>query len=153
MMINWVWMIEFASSAGLKSPRQALFSGFSHEAMKVLNSLPTKDRPRPAILLTGGLRSPALLRSVVQHEDADLLGIGRMSILCPNLPSLPLDPNDGEPFVQEPHFQKSRWLPRIPLLGSGVEMAWYNTTMRRLANGMKPDYDSTGAAAVLRMWL
>ncbi|TFY62967.1 hypothetical protein EVJ58_g3530 [Rhodofomes roseus] len=66
------------------SPRQAFFTTFAHEVKQMLAASPF-SKP-PLILLTGGLRTLPLMSSVLKHGHADLLGIGRLSVLCPDLP-------------------------------------------------------------------
>ena len=43
---------------------------------------------RPLIVLTGGLRTPELLLSAFSQKHADLLGLGRLSVVCPELPRI-----------------------------------------------------------------
>lgn len=76
---------DFMNNKGpTTSQRQALFADFSQRAMQVLEA---RDREhRPLILLTGGLRTLELLSSALAQTHADLLGIGRMSVICPDLP-------------------------------------------------------------------
>jgi hypothetical protein len=161
-----------------KSPRQAFFARFSHQALQALRSLPRAPTspPPPLILLTGGLRTPGLLRTVLSSGHAHLLGIGRGSVLCPDLPSILKEKNkdphrwDDIPFQQEPdlslpHILKTwplSWLwnfvPKIRLIGAGVGMAWYVVTIRRISrasrseSNMMPNYNMGGLAAVFWMW-
>ena len=143
-----------------KSPRQALFSMYSHQAVQAVSSLP-QTYPSPLILLTGGLRTPELLYTALSSRHAHLLGIGRGSVLCPYLPSILKEREDesrvegkkiqdipgwDESFSPEPDLESGwNWIreriPRIPLLGAGVNMAWYVVEMRRLAEGCLEDED------------
>ena len=161
-----------------KSRRQAFFSYFSHHIMKVLDSLPS-DTKVPRVLLTGGLRSPSNLCSVLSSRHADLLGIGRASLLRPDLPlylqqlcdtsNLVDDPTVYDsPFEREPELGiqgASGWLwsrfPRIPLIGAGVQTAWYTTMMRRLGRAnasladvqlLAPDYQLGPFRAMVKFW-
>lgn len=102
-----------------KSPRQAMFADFSRRAMKEIPHLPSQNRPRPLILLTGGLKTAELLTSALAQNHADLLGLGRLSVVCPNLPSIlakylpeptssPLNIPDGLiPDIERPQFRLS----------------------------------------------
>ncbi|RDB27844.1 NADPH dehydrogenase [Hypsizygus marmoreus] len=161
-------MPDFLTQPTTSSPRQALFSRFSHAAVQTLASLPsspsTPTSPPPLILLTGGLRTPALLSTALASRHAHLLGIGRQSVLCPTLPSvLPslLASSPSKAFRREPDLDMSAWVwgwvPRIPLVGAGVNMAWYVVMMRRLAMGdgvdSEPDYGVGPVGAVLLMWI
>ncbi len=67
------------------SRREALFSRFSKRALQEL--LQFADL-RPLVLLTGGLVTPELMSSALRHSHADLLGIGRLSVLYPELPKV-----------------------------------------------------------------
>ncbi len=160
------------------SRRQAFFSYFSHHIMKVLDLLPP-DTQAPRVLLTGGLRSPSNLCNVLSSRHADLLGIGRASLLRPDLPlylqelcdtsNLIDDPTVYDsPFEREPELGTqgaSGWLwnrfPRIPLIGAGVQMAWYSNMMRRLGRAnasltdvqlLAPDYKLGPFGAVVKFW-
>ena len=162
-----------------RSPRQALFSTYSRQAVQTLSSLPQSTPPLPLILLTGGLRTPELLYSALSSGHAHLLGIGRGSVLCPHLPLVLKQREDegrregrkiqdipgwDEPFSPEPDLEpgwKWNWIleriPKIPLLGAGVNMAWYVVEMRRLAGGCQEKdgiRDSVSAiGAVFWMWV
>jgi hypothetical protein len=72
------------------SGRQALFARFSRRALQELVDL-EKTSPglsRPLILLTGGFSSLEMMTSAMDNGHADLIGVGRLSILCPQLPRL-----------------------------------------------------------------
>jgi hypothetical protein len=143
------------------SSRQALFARFSLQALKSLESLP---QPTPLILLTGGLRTPAHLHTAMISRHAHLLGIGRGSVVCPDLPIVlaSRQPDDITPFAPEPDLSRSshrfwKWLPRVKLIGAGVGMAWHVVAMRALAVGGRPaleaHYSMGGVEVVLRMFL
>jgi hypothetical protein len=136
------------------SPRQALFARFSRQALMVLEQLPSTT---PLILLTGGLRSSAHLHTALHSRHADLLGIGRGSIVCPNLPDVLKErkTHDETPFAREPEL--GRWLPKSPLIGAGASMAWYVVAMRAFAAGgvagLQAQYRLGAVESVLRMFL
>ena len=162
-----------------KSRRQAFFSHFSHHIMKTLDSIPA-DAPKPLIVLTGGLQTPSLLCDVLSSRHADLLGIGRGSLLRPDLPlylqklrhalRTVHDPVVWDsPFEREPDLENEGFygwvrskIPRISMIGAGVEMAWYCNMMRHLgtanafATGVsRPlalDYDLGAIRAVILFW-
>jgi len=168
-----------AKPSASNSPRQAFFTRFSHRALQTLESLRQTDSAYlPLVLLTGGLRTPGLLQKALTLKHADLLGIGRGSVLCPDLPSvlsqrlLDLKTWGDIPFQPEPDLQlpgilsypifRSIWelVPRVKLIGAGVEMAWYVVAMRHIANTtvagreekIRPEYDVGGLRSVLWMW-
>lgn len=104
------------------------------------------------MVLTGGLRTPNLLRSALQSGQADMLGIGRGSVVCPHLPDVMWEYEQGliaddgntlfgiEPKLSTPIFLKIwpfapvwKSLSKVKLVGAGFNMAWYTLMMRRLA--------------------
>jgi hypothetical protein len=156
-----------------KSPRQALFSTFSHQAVQIISSLTQHSiSPPPLVLLTGGLRTPGLLYTALSSGHAHLLGIGRGSVLSPHLPML-LKAREKEgggdtkrmqdvpgwdvPFSPEPElgptWSLTTWvlerLPKIPLMGGGINMAWYIVEIRRLAKEGVTDVDGDGGRRLL----
>ncbi|KAI0045015.1 FMN-linked oxidoreductase [Auriscalpium vulgare] len=93
-MASW-GLLDFIEISGgdYESPdfgatdRQAFFSRFSRKALAAIKSLPSSSpRHRPLVVLTGGLQTPANLTDALSNGHADLLGIGRGSVLCPDLP-------------------------------------------------------------------
>ena len=171
-----------AKPSASNSPRQALFARFSHRALQALESLRQSNSAYigclPLILLTGGLRTPGLLQKALALKHADLLGIGRGSVLCPDLPSVlakrlhDLQTWGDIPFQPEPDLQlpgilsypilRSIWelVPKVKLIGAGVGMAWYVVAMRHIANTtvagqdkkIRPKYDVGGLYSVFCMW-
>lgn len=158
------------------SPRQAFFHRFSHQALKALDTLPETSKPAPLILLTGGLLTPTLIHKALSSRHAQLLGIGRGSVLRPDLPELLKTKGndqslwDDAPFQQEPDLRNPHFLgywpfswfwgfvPNIALVGAGVNMAWYVVAIRGMALRIgsniisKPNYSIGGLGAVVRMW-
>jgi len=155
------------------SSRQAFFASFSSKAINALSDVPA--RSRPLVLLTGGLHSPGHLQTALSSKHADLLGVGRTSILCPDLPQvlrtrLTVEDKDQlfTPFKPEPktgldfvHVWPWSWvwpyIPKIKLVGGGVQMAWYVNAIRDLASrkgheDFRHDYSLGGLGAVVRMW-
>ena len=169
---------EFMTSAmTAKSPRQAFFSRFSREAVKVLasNTASVLKPPTPLILLTGGLRTYDGLCNALEQGHAQLLGIGRASVLCPEMPrllaeSIALCPEPGSGVektspvflrnaLPEPNLDLPtplalfmEFVPLPKLIGAGVGMAWYIVQMRRIARAEDPDYSIGGLGAVVKMW-
>jgi len=171
---------EFMSPNPLsKSPRQAFFAQFSHRAMEALTLSPkTILKTSPLILLTGGLRTPSHLETAIISRHADLLGIGRGSVTCPNLPDVlrQMENTAGKQagdaytlFAPEPNlalgFFGSDWIgswmwtfmSRIQLIGAGASMAWYIVMIRRLASRgdrtVQMDYDMGAVGAIFKMWI
>ncbi|KAJ2922232.1 hypothetical protein H1R20_g14867, partial [Candolleomyces eurysporus] len=140
-------------SARQVSKRQAFFSHISRKAVETLEAIPRQpDSPGlPVIMLTGGLKTPALLHSALSSNQAQLLGIGRSSVLCPNIPaalkSLGDDPDTwpSTPFAPEPDAPLPKWFPKIPLVGAGANVAWYEVQMRYLAEKFQGFKQSGGS--------
>lgn len=154
------------------SKRQAFFARFSRQALKTLDSLrASATQTVPLILLTGGLRTPALLHSALEQRHADLLGIGRGSVLCPDLPVVLRSRShnqDDTPFAAEPDFSTPNilrqrplsWIwsliPKIELIGAGIGMSWFVVRMRAMSY---PEFkigsqtnNIGGIEAVVRLW-
>ncbi|KAL1758902.1 hypothetical protein FB107DRAFT_206322 [Schizophyllum commune] len=132
-----------------------------------------KTTARPLVVLTGNITTPHAVEQVLIGDDgssgyADLCGIGRMSVVCPGLPSklnreLHGDHTSAEdawwrtPFHPMPDLAPASsllsWLPKIGLVGAGSSLAWYNVRMRALADGVDTHDEMGPFAAVLRMWL
>ncbi|KAL0579247.1 hypothetical protein V5O48_002751 [Marasmius crinis-equi] len=161
-------------SSGHKSSRQAFFASFSSKAVQAISTIQTPTPP--LILLTGGLRSPGHLQAALSSRHTHLLGVGRASILCPDLPRvlnarLTTDDDDRlfSPFQPDPdtdlkfvHQRPWSWVwplvPKLKLIGGGVQMAWYSIVMRHMAGlgereEFRVDYSVGGLEAVIRMWL
>ncbi|KAF5389615.1 hypothetical protein D9757_004211 [Collybiopsis confluens] len=149
-----------ATAVSSSNPRQAFFAHFSSKLKAELLKLPPSSHRLPLILLTGGLRSPAHLHAALSAKHTDLLGLGRTSVVAPNLPNilnehiqsrkrgeaiLSMGDDDLEPFKPEPHFSLPaftkcwpwsllwEYVPKASLIGAGTRMAWYIVVMRRLA--------------------
>lgn len=143
---------EFMTSEVIKhGRRQAFFARFSQQVIKALDSAGLKASSRPIIILTGGLRTPNLLQSALQSGQTDMLGIGRGAVVCPHIPQIMLEHDQGrrkdgdvlfgaEPNLSTPTILKiwplaPIWnsLNKVKLVGAGLNMAWYTIMIRRLA--------------------
>lgn len=158
--------VEFTYTS--TSQRQALFTRFSREALLAVAS--TVANP-PLILLTGGFSCPAQLNTALDSKHADLLGIGRFSIICPDLP-LTLRQNAHPPnshFSSRPSIEGGdpaglnpavAWLwkqvKQIKLVGAGAGIAWYTLALRELSERrttVTVSKDMGFLRAVCGMWL
>ena len=93
------------------SRRQALFARFSRRALAELSrftSFSASGARPPLIILTGGVNTSALFASALRDKHADLLGVGRTSILYPELPKLLKDD-------QFEYGRQAEWIPRKPM--------------------------------------
>jgi hypothetical protein len=118
---------------------------------------------RPLIMLTGGLRTRAHLDSALSQGHAQLLGIGRMAVVRPDIPTLLATSTDRDPyelFAPEPELEKDanwlvRWISRqlkaVNFVGAGLNVAWYNIRMRELGMNQPINYEGSGFVCVLRM--
>ena len=140
-----------------KFTRQAFFTRFSQQAVEALSLFSVSDSSdpstRPMILLTGGLRTPALLSTALTSKHADLLGIGRAAVRSPDIPTIlkcqlskPQSDDVAEcdaPFEPEPDldaihlYPPASWLWSIltcmKLAGAGADIAWHTLAMRDIA--------------------
>ncbi|KAG1763479.1 hypothetical protein EDD22DRAFT_887069 [Suillus occidentalis] len=164
---------DFMACSGSQTiDRQAFFARFSRTVMMDLHRSPVPVSSVPLILLTGGLRSYSHLQTALMSKHADLLGIGRGAVLCPDLPRILRSQLQNSkssstwadrPFAREPEalFRASKWVPSVKLIGAGVGTAWYTTRMRDIAISqiknprVEPppaDYSRGGLIAVFKMW-
>ncbi|KAG9034008.1 hypothetical protein FRB95_013983 [Tulasnella sp. JGI-2019a] len=135
---------EFGERA---NPRQAFFSRFSRLAMEVLSPRTEKT---PMIVLTGSLRTQSLMAETIRAQHADLVGIGRPSVVYPNFPRIILsskvtppveygqstdlsDPNHI--YYAEPPSPAWLKLVNTSLIGAGIGTAWHCALMSRIATG------------------
>ncbi|KAI9508534.1 FMN-linked oxidoreductase [Russula earlei] len=78
---------DYEDPAFLATSRQAFYSRFARKARFAIHAL-TSSSPLPLVLLTGGMRSSATIQNALTQGHADLVGVGRGSVLAPNLPLL-----------------------------------------------------------------
>jgi hypothetical protein len=151
-------IIDFMATS---SARQVFFAQYAAKAMQVLSDANFKgtDVTPPLVLLTGGLRTAGSMQAALRHQHAQLLGIGRPSVLRPELPRLLRGVDDSaadeKPLVMEPDLGTSIWsnanMPK--LVGAGASTAWYIVQMRHLAYGQGINSNMGATGAVLRMWI
>jgi hypothetical protein len=153
-------IVDFMAPVG-QSRRQAFFARYSTQAVRALQDIPNA----PLVLLTGGLRSPAVMRGALAHGHAHLIGVGRGSVVCPDLPvALAQEKRDRrdrrahdaarEPDLTLPRAVVAvlRWVPVPKLIGAGAGMAWYIVQMRRVATDRPVDFSLGGLGAIVHMW-
>lgn len=168
-----------------KSPRQVIFESFAEQSVRVLASCTptsTKRQP-PLVMLTGGLNTLPRMASVLAHDHAHLLGIGRLSVVNPYLPkeissglathtpTFMADPPIPTELGQPPRSYLSlrgmerlfcyilslvwRVIPaQVPrIVGASANVNWYNIMLRRLSRGEDIDYTLGTIGATLRFYL
>ena len=150
--------------------------------MQILLTSDIDPAKQPLVMLTGGLRSPQLMKSALALGHADLLGVARFAVLQPELPNcLAADPT-SQPETVFPLYEISSPLflpwtpyveyiattvlvafwsaipvalrPEIPrVVGAGAETARYAVLMRALARGQeKTCYPGGDPMVMLRFW-
>jgi hypothetical protein len=72
----------------MATSRQAFFARFAREARDTIHAQASSSPHHPLVLLTGGMRSPEVFENALSQGHADLVGIGRGSVLAPRLPLL-----------------------------------------------------------------
>jgi 2,4-dienoyl-CoA reductase-like NADH-dependent reductase (Old Yellow Enzyme family) len=101
---------------------EAYFAGFA-ERLRELSSLP--------VMLTGGLRTPAYMESVVASGVVDVVGLARPLTFVPDYPARVLA--GGQPRLpKDPPHTGYR-----PLDGY-IELAWHNDQLHKIAAGKTP---------------
>lgn len=153
---------QFSEFMSKKPSRQAFFSSFSRQAMKALPPADPEKGPPPLILLTGGLRHESTLTSVLTENHAHLLGVGRLSVLVPDLPiQLKTKGSNFEPppipgFTGSTLDQIASFMFNIThisfpkLVNAGLECSWYFMGMKKMATGKRLSHG--GTEALIRMW-
>ncbi len=167
----------------MTTSRQAFFARFARKARDAIHAQVSCSPRHPLVLLTGGMRSPEVFEDALSQGHADLIGIGRGSVLAPRLPLLlrksysgraagDLD-GESDEVAQEFSFQQPTLshsdtpliraaasilrglgiLPLPTLIGAGAAMAWYIVMMSRTSRGSGINYQMGGTRVVLTMWI
>lgn len=103
-------------------PHEAYFAQFA-EQVRSLTTVP--------LMLTGGLRTPAYMESLVSAGTVDAVAIGRPMTFVPNYPARILAGETPRLPKNPPH------LGYRPLDGY-LELAWHNDQLHKLAAGRTP---------------
>lgn len=101
---------------------EAYFVDFA-EKVRALTPVP--------LMLTGGLRTPAYMESLVEGGTVDVVGIGRPMTFVPTYPAHVLAGDVPRLPKNPPH------LPYRPLNGY-LELAWHNDQLHKIAAGKAP---------------
>jgi len=78
---------DYENPTFLSTGRQAFYARFARKARSAIHAQSSSSR-HPLVLLTGGMRSPGTIQDALAQRHADLVGIGRGSVLAPKLPLL-----------------------------------------------------------------
>ncbi|KAI0000881.1 hypothetical protein BJV77DRAFT_1057813 [Russula vinacea] len=150
--------------AFLPSSRQAVFARFARKARSAIHALTSPSR-HPLVILTGGMQSPAIFQDALAQGHADLVGVGRGSVLAPDLPLLlrEFTHADKQPtlsYAETPLVRVAASvlrslgiLPLPSLIGAGTAMAWYVVAMGSISRGGKVNYQMGGIRAAVQIWL
>jgi 2,4-dienoyl-CoA reductase-like NADH-dependent reductase (Old Yellow Enzyme family) len=87
------------------------------------------------IMLTGGMRSGAVMRDVLESGAADVIGLGRPFATDPDIARRLLEDDDAVAPVQAPPMPPSVLK---SMFGVG-ESAWYGEQIKRMGEGEDPD--------------
>src|SRR4051794_23743473 len=114
-----------------KGVKEAYFAAFARRARTAAGGVP--------VMLTGGIRTRAVMESLLGDGGIDLIGLGRPIAIDPDLPAKLLAGDPGSP------------LPRYTLptlIGFAGESEWYETQIGRLGAGreVKPTLHAAVAA-------
>src|SRR5258708_4136551 len=144
----------------MTTSRQAFFARFARKARDAIHAQAPSSPRHLLVLLTGGMRSPEIFEDALSQGHADLIGIGRGSVLEPRLPLLlrklysgraagalnrerdevrvfsfqqPTLSSSGTPLIRTvlSILRALGILPLPTLIGAGAAMAWYVVTMSR----------------------
>ena len=103
--------------------REAYFLAYARQ-LRTVTKLP--------ILLTGGMRSRAVMEDALASGAADVIGLARPMAHTPDLPARLLDGSlDAAPVV--------KLRSRIRLVDDAVQVMWYQQQIIALADGREPD--------------
>lgn len=147
--VDWRNLADFMAKS---SSRQTFFEKFSRSAIEALpkNNLVSAN---PLIMLTGGLRTRSQMASALRQRHAHLLGLGRLSVIYPQLP-LNLKTAKNTDFLAMPILEPSpdppEWIPKI--VGAGIGVAWYVVAIRRISLGRDAPYNVGAAGALVEMY-
>jgi tRNA-dihydrouridine synthase len=95
------------------------------------------------IMLTGGMRSRAVMESAIASGAVDVVGLARPMTHAPELPRQLLDGTlDAAPVV--------RIRSRIKLIDAALQAMWHQAQIHELAKGREPDLKLGAWAALWR---
>ncbi|KAI9441675.1 FMN-linked oxidoreductase [Lactarius indigo] len=125
--------------------RQAFFARFARKARDAIHAQAPSFSPT------------SVFEDALSQGHADLVGIGRASVLVPRLPLLLRKLYSGRAAGDLDGEKRRRiWLGILPLptlIGAGAAMAWYVVTMSRTSRGSEINYQMGAIRVVLTMWI
>lgn len=117
---------ESAAMVGIGSARdhrEAYFIDFAHAA---------RDRSRAPLMLTGGFRTPAAMRTALREGACDLIGLARPFVHDPDAASAILH---GRPDVFSGPKPPLSPAGRDPIVAAMAEIGWYTRQIKKIAAG------------------
>jgi 2,4-dienoyl-CoA reductase-like NADH-dependent reductase (Old Yellow Enzyme family) len=132
-------------------------SGGTYEAPAMMGALATEGGNEPyfvryakrvrertdlPLMLTGGIRSPAVMDQLLTGNTVDVIGLARPMVFFPDLPHRLLAGGQAPDFPAAPRV-------RNRVISSFLDLAWHSAQLRRVAAGLAPDL-KPGAPALAR---
>ena len=105
-----------------RSEKEAYFAGFAQRARSAAPTTP--------VMLTGGIRTRAVMEELLASGDVDVIGLGRPLAIDPDLAAKLLEGHDGREL---PSYD----LPTVA--GMAGESEWYEAQIGRMGEGKEPD--------------
>lgn len=125
--------------------REAYFRDFARDASKSIASF-TK---RPAIMLTGGIRTIDTVEHILEQGEADFVGMARPLAIEPTLATELLNGTvTGAANISPTAHYSTTAFNRFKLLFALGETTWYCAQNRRLAENLQPDPDMNMYVAI-----
>lgn len=115
--------------------REAYFLAFA-EKVRAITRVP--------LMLTGGFRSLAGMREALASEAIDLVGLGRLLAVEPDLPARLLAGQEPTQVIK-PIVTGIKLIDRMALM----EVAWYTRQLHRIGKGQPPKPSESGLKAFL----
>lgn len=118
--------------------REAYFLEYARDIREALAGTP--------LMVTGGFRTPGLIRDVVASGEVDVVGIGRPFCVAPDLPrsllegsSEPLPTPERELRLGPGLLGRASPIRSVRTLNAGAEVAWFYRQIIELSEGREPN--------------
>ena len=130
--------------------REAFFTDFADKVKAMESPVPVQ--------LSGGFRSRTGMADAIYSGTCDMIGLGRASVLEPELPRKILlnTDYDDDGSVAMSHIVRGQWFSNmipVKVIGSGLPIQFFYYNMRRLGAGLKSDPDiSIPGVVLIGLW-
>ncbi len=125
--------------------REGYFREFSKDASRLVSSF----SHRPAIMLTGGMRTLSVVEKVLSEKEADFVGIARPFALEPTLAKDMINGTVIGASLLSPAYNKNMMGIFRTWFALG-ETAWYSEQNKRIGEEQQPDPDMSMAMALIK---